>query len=315
VSRINQGRIELRRERVDLADVLNDAVETTRPLIDELKHELALDLPPQDFALDADPTRLAQAFMNLLNNAAKYTDPGGRIEVRVSQHGDEVVVSVADNGIGIAPERLNSVFEMFSQVESALSRSRGGLGIGLSLTQRLVQMHGGGIEARSAGLGRGSEFMVRLPLAGASGQSPDTGEPVRRPALDGSPGAGLRILVADDNRDAADTMALLLEAMGHSVRHVNDGEAAVQAAAAFNPQVVLLDIGMPKLNGYEACRHIRAQEGGAAMKIIAITGWGQPEDRLNSGDAGFDQHLVKPVDPAVLAELLSALSEDMLRPL
>jgi signal transduction histidine kinase len=315
VSRINQGRIELRRERVDLAGVLNDAVETTRPLIDELKHELALDLPRQDFALDADPTRLAQAFMNLLNNAAKYTDPGGRIEVRVSQHGDEVVVSVGDNGIGIAPERLNSVFEMFSQVESALSRSRGGLGIGLSLTQRLVQMHGGSIEARSAGLGRGSEFMVRLPLASASGRSPDAGEPVRRPALHGSPGAGLRILVADDNRDAADTMALLLEAMGHSVRHVNDGEAAVQAAAAFNPQVVLLDIGMPKLNGYEACRQIRAQEGGAAMKIIAITGWGQPEDRLNSGDAGFDQHLVKPVDPAVLAELLSALSENMLRPL
>jgi signal transduction histidine kinase len=309
VSRINQGRIELRRQRVELARVLQDAVETTRPFIDECGHELALILPDQSLPLEADPTRLAQAFMNLLNNAAKYTDRGGRIELRVSAQAGEVVVSVKDNGIGLEPARLSAVFEMFSQVESALSRSRGGLGIGLSLAQRLVQMHGGTVEARSAGLGQGSEFSVRLPLVGAVEQLQQTApDSTASPVAGSAPSAALRILVADDNRDAADTMTMLLEVMGHSVRHVNDGEAAVQAAAEFNPQIVLLDIGMPKLNGYEACRRIRAQEGGAGMIIIAITGWGQPEDRLKSEDAGFDQHLVKPVDPTALAGALAAAS-------
>jgi signal transduction histidine kinase len=308
VSRINQGRIELRRERVELASVLKDAMETTRPFIDDCGHELALVLPERSLPLEADPTRLAQAFMNLLNNAAKYTDPGGRIEVRVTEQAGEVVVSVKDNGIGIEPARLTAVFEMFSQIESALSRSRGGLGIGLSLAQRLVKMHGGAVEARSGGLGQGSEFNVRLPLAPLSGQPATAGEHVATPAVNSAAGAALRVLVADDNRDAADTMTMLLQAMGHSVRHVNDGEAAVQAAAEFSPQIVLLDIGMPKLNGYEACRRIRAQEGGAGMIIIAITGWGQPEDRLKSDDAGFDQHLVKPVDPAALTAVLVAAS-------
>ncbi|NPC57757.1 response regulator [Caenimonas soli] len=309
VSRINQGRIELRRERVDLATVLQDAVDTSRPLIDEFGHQLAVSLPPLKLPVDADPTRLAQAFMNLLNNAAKYMDRGGRIEVSVRREDDEVLVAVTDSGIGIAPERLDSVFEMFSQVETALERSRGGLGIGLSLTQRLVEMHGGSVKARSGGLGKGSEFLVRLPLAPALVDEPATDaaahHPPAVPAI--ATGTELRVLVADDNKDAADTLSMLLQALGHSVRQVADGEAAVRAALDFNPQVVLLDIGMPKLNGYEACRQIRTQPGGEAMRLVAVTGWGQADDRRKSQEAGFDQHLVKPVDPAILVDLIAAV--------
>ena len=243
--------------------------------------------------------------MNLLNNAAKYMDRGGRIDVSVRKEQTEVVLRVRDSGIGLPADRLTSVFEMFSQVETALSRSRGGLGIGLSLTQRLVEMHGGTVEARSEGPGRGSEFEVRLPLASAGSVEPDAALVASHAAH--VEGGGLRILIADDNEDAASTMAMLLEVMGHTVQHVNDGEAAVQAARDFAPQVVLLDIGMPKINGYEACRQIRALPGGAAMTVVAVTGWGQPEDRRSSQDAGFDRHLVKPVDPDALADLLAAL--------
>ncbi|MDB5872645.1 MAG: putative histidine kinase, atypical hybrid, partial [Ramlibacter sp.] len=307
VSRINQGKIELRRERVELASVLQDAVETTRPLIDEFGHELQLALPAQALLLDADPTRLAQAFMNLLNNAAKYMDRGGRIEVAVRREDGEVFVTVKDTGIGIAPDRLGSVFEMFSQVETALARSRGGLGIGLSLTQRLVEMHGGSVVARSPGLGKGSEFMVRLPVVPGAGDPTENDEAGAAKPREAASGPGLRILVADDNQDAAATLAVLLELLGHTVRHVHDGEAAVRAAVEFDPDVVLLDIGMPKLNGYEACRQIRAQPGGAAMNLIAVTGWGQPEDLRRSQDAGFDRHLVKPVDPAVLMDMIATL--------
>jgi signal transduction histidine kinase len=311
VSRINQGKIELRRERVELAAVLRDAIETTRPLIDESGHDLALLLPERKLTLDADPARLAQAFMNLLNNAAKYMDRGGRVEVAVREEDGQVTVTVSDAGIGIAADRLEGVFEMFSQVETALSRSRGGLGIGLSLTRRLVEMHGGTVNATSAGLGRGSAFLVRLPLvADAPAVSDDGGS---GPASETEPApaatAGtLRILVADDNEDAADTLAMLLEVLGHSVELAHDGEAAVAAASAFDPQLVLLDIGMPKLNGYEACRKIRELPGGAAMTLVAITGWGQPEDRRRSREAGFDQHLVKPVDPGALADLVAKIA-------
>jgi signal transduction histidine kinase len=307
VSRINQGKIDLQREPVALAKVLQDAVEATQPLIDEFGHHLALGLPRQDLWLDADPTRLTQAFMNLLNNAAKYMDRGGRIEVDVLPEPDAVVVTIRDTGIGIAADRLESVFEMFSQVETALSRSRGGLGIGLSLTQRLVEMHGGTVQARSAGLGHGSEFVVRVPLASRQDAEPAPSSNPQPAAAVPAPEAGLRVLVADDNKDAADTLAMLLQMMGHSVRYVYDGEAAVQEAKQFNPHIVLLDIGMPKLNGYEACREIRAQAGGAAMTIAAITGWGQPEDLLSSNRAGFDHHMVKPVDPVALTELISSV--------
>ena len=307
VSRINQGKLELRRERVDVAAVFEAAVESTRPLIDEYQHRLALSLPSEQLLLDADPTRMAQAFMNLLNNAAKYMDRGGLIEVGVRRVGDEVVLKIKDGGIGISVDRLDNVFEIFSQVESALARSRGGLGIGLSLTRRLVEMHGGSVTARSAGLGQGSEFEVRLPLvlAAADAQVATSAAIEVKQAV--APAVGLRILVADDNEDAASTLAALLELMGHTVQYVNDGAAAVEAVPRFDPEVVSLDIGMPKMNGYQACRLIRGLPGGAAMTILAVTGWGQPEDRRASSEAGFDHHLVKPVDPDTLTELLAAV--------
>lgn len=306
VSRINQGKIELRRERVALPEILADAVEATRPLIDECKHLLVLNIPGGEWPLDADATRLVQAFMNLLNNAAKYMDANGRIEVGVRREQGDVVVTVKDSGIGISPDRLDGVFDMFSQVETALSRSRGGLGIGLSLTQRLVEMHGGSVKARSDGLGAGSCFEVRLPLADQVLQQLEAGTDAGQDRF--ATGAPLRILIADDNQDAAATLAMLLELMGHQVQYVHDGEAAVAAALDFNPQVVLLDIGMPKLNGYQACGKIRTLVGGAAMTLVAVTGWSQPDDRRASQAAGFDRHLVKPVDPATLADLLAAVA-------
>ena len=304
VSRINRNRIELRREVISLNDVLTDAVEAVRPLADEAKHQLAVLLPDRKLVVDGDRTRLAQAFMNLLNNAVKYTDPGGRIEVGVLIENEQAVITIRDTGIGIPQDRLETVFEMFSQVEAALSRSRGGLGIGLSLTQRLVQMHGGSIRAFSDGPGCGSRFHVTLPLASVAE------EPVEEPGAAAQPAApdkGLRILVADDNADAAETMAALLEEMGHRVRFVGDGEAAVQACSEFDPQLVLLDIGMPKLNGYDTCRRIRALGGGRARTVVAVTGWGQPQDHRRSEEAGFDRHLVKPIDIAALCEVLDAV--------
>lgn len=308
VSRINQGKIELRQDWVTTEDVLRDAVESSRPLIDECGHELVLTLPDEKLSLHADRTRLTQAFMNLLNNAAKYTDRGGCIEVIAQRDGTDVLVIVKDTGIGIPADRLQSVFELFSQVETALSRSRGGLGIGLSLTQRLVEMHGGTVLARSEGTGLGSEFEVRLPL---TPETPPALSPPPSQTLGVErfvPSQALRILIADDNQDACATLASLLELMGYCVRQAHDGQAAVDAAADFDPQVVLLDIGMPKLNGYEACRHIRDQAGGATRTIVACTGWGQADDRRRSDEAGFDQHLVKPVDPNVLFELLAAVA-------
>ena len=301
VSRINQDKLELQRERIELAAVLHGAVETSRPLIDECGHELVLDLPLDPVIINADPIRLAQVFMNLLNNAAKYMDRGGRIEMSAFTQGGDVVVSVKDSGIGIEAERMASLFMMFSQVEGALARSRGGLGIGLALAKRLVEMHGGRIEASSEGLGHGAEFVVTLPMLASDAQavSPAESEPA---AI--AEGGGLRILVADDNEDAALALARLLEAVGHTVRTAFDGAQAVRLAAEFDPQVAILDIGMPKLNGLEACTQIRAQPHGTDRLVIAVTGWGQVEDRRLSTHAGFDHHLVKPVDPQVLLELI-----------
>ncbi|HYF20000.1 MAG TPA: response regulator [Ramlibacter sp.] len=300
VSRINQGRIELRREVLDLNEVLGDALETTRPVIEQAGHELVALMPGRDLLVNADRTRLAQAFMNLLHNAAKYTDAGGRIELAVMVERDKVTVQIRDNGIGIPPERLDDVFEMFSQVESALSRSRGGLGIGLSLTQRLVQMHGGSVKAYSEGLGHGSRFQVQLPLAVRAEPPP---EPTSAPAHSRAP--GLRVLVVDDNVDAAETLAALLEAMGHQTRQAHDGEAALQAVAEYDPDLLLLDIGMPKLNGYEVCRRLRA--AGDRRVTAAVTGWGQPEDLRTSNDAGFDHHLVKPLDVEQLSKVIASV--------
>ena len=327
VSRINLGKIELHRQPVALADVLRAAVETSRPLIDAMEHQLDLALPPAGLIIDADATRLTQVFQNLLNNAAKYTTRGGRIALRVESGVGQVAVRVTDSGIGIAADQLPIIFDMFSQVEDALARSQGGLGIGLFLVRRLVDMHGGCVLASSAGLGRGSEFVVVLPVAGqtlaiAPLVSTLSALPTLSPRIIGAPGApspsdsnpnsspaaiampALRILVVDDNRDAADSAAMLLEMMGHEVRTAYDGEAGVQAAAEFCPQVALLDIGMPKMNGYEAARAIRQQPGGDRVRLVAVTGWGQDDDRLKSAAAGFDRHLVKPVNPPDLIALL-----------
>ena len=303
ISRINQGRIELRREIVALDEVLADAVETIQPQIDGAGHKLSLLLPPVKLQVDADRQRLAQAFMNLLSNAAKYTDPGGQIEVRVVAEGGQALVSFRDSGIGIAPQRLEQVFEMFSQEEPALKRSRGGLGIGLALTRRLVQMHNGIVTATSEGPGKGSQFQVRLPLVGSVADvAPEV------PQLDAiAPEVpALRILVADDNRDAAESLGVLLEVMGHEVRRVHDGESAVQEVPGFDPHLVLLDIGMPKLNGYDTCRSIRGLEGGNRRTLVAVTGWGQPQDVERAREAGFDHHMVKPLDVDSLLRVIEA---------
>lgn len=303
VSRISQGKIELRRESVDAATVIQSAIETSRPLIEQCGHELTVDLPPEPVYLDADVTRLAQVFSNLLNNSAKYTERGGAIRLTLERQGNEVVVSVKDTGIGIPRDKLETVFELFSQVQGSLERSQGGLGIGLSLVKRLVEMHDGSIEARSEGPGMGSEFIVRLPMIAEQQHK------AARGGGDDQEGwaSSLRILIVDDNRDAADSLGMMLRLMGSEVRTAYDGEQAVQDAGEFRPEVVLLDIGLPRLNGYEACRRIREQAWGKSMVLIAVTGWGQEEDKRKTKEAGFDQHLVKPVDPGGLIKLLGAL--------
>jgi PAS domain S-box-containing protein len=306
VSRITLDKLELRKEQVTLARVVQAAVEASRPLIEKCGHELTVTLPPEPVDLDADLTRLAQVFLNLLNNAAKYTEPGGHILLAAEREGGDVVVIVKDSGIGIAADMLPRVFEMFVQVDQSLDRSQGGLGIGLTLVKRLVQLHGGSIEARSEGPGKGSEFVVRLPVAieSSPGAHPVNGEG-EQPA----PIPRHRILVVDDNRDAAEMLAELLELMGNDLRTAHDGVEAVEVAGEFRPDVVLLDIGLPKMNGYEVAEKIREQPWGKAMVLVALTGWGQEEDRRRSREAGFDHHLIKPVEPDALLKLLTSISD------
>lgn len=307
-SRISQGKLTLQKQRIELAAVLSNAVETSRPHIDAGGHRLTVVAPPNPIFVDADGTRLAQVFSNLLNNSAKFTRPGGRIEVNVEIQAGDVVVSIKDTGIGISPEKLPRIFEMFMQVDHSLEKAHGGLGIGLTLVKKLVEMHGGGVEARSDGHGRGSEFVVRLPGAGPAVQ--ELKIPSADESVNSSAGAsdGLRILVADDNRDAADTLAMLLTILGHQVRTANDGLRAIDEAAAFQPDVILMDIGMPRLNGYEACRRIREQAGGEKVFLVALTGWGQDDDKRRSMEAGFDCHMLKPITIATLEKLLAELS-------
>jgi PAS domain S-box-containing protein len=303
VSRISTGKLVLRKERVQLAVVVAGAVETSRPLIDRMGHELTVSLPNQTLTVEGDATRLGQVVCNLLNNAAKYTDRGGRIWLTVERQGSDVLVSVRDNGVGIAADHFPGIFRMFSQVEGTLGRSQGGLGIGLTLVKRLVEMHGGTIEGRSGGPGKGSEFVVRLPLVvEASGPS----VPARREEPP-APKLSLRILIVDDDRDSADCLGMLLRIMGHNIRTAYDSQKGVEVAEEFRPDVVLLDIGLPNLNGYEACREIRGQAWGRAMVLIAVTGLDQEEDRCLSHEAGFDHHLVKPVDRQDLMTLLARL--------
>ena len=301
VSRISSGKLELRRERADLAGVLREAVEASRPLIDGGGHTLTVELPPGPVVMDIDPGRLTQVFANLLTNAAKYSERGGRIDLSARREGTEVVVRVADTGVGIPASYLPHVFDVFVQVGAEAQRSQGGLGIGLSLVREFVGLHGGTVEARSDGPGKGSEFVVRLP----AGDAADAGPPAA-PA-EAPRGPGRRVLVVDDNRDAAESLALLLGMMGHEARTAHDGEAGVAAAAAFRPEVILMDLGMPRLNGYEAARLIRAEPWGAAPFLAALTGWGADGDRQRTREAGFDRHLVKPVDPDALERMMAEL--------
>jgi len=305
VSRINQGRIELRRERVDLATVVELAIESSRPSIVESGHALSLRLPDAPVVLDADPIRLSQVFVNLLTNAAKYTDRGGRIELAVEVEESVVRISVRDDGIGIPAKELPNVFAMFAQVEDTLTRSRGGLGIGLTLVKHLVELHGGGVEAQSAGVGKGSAFVVTLPLPEAAPRTESTA--AQAAALAAPHPAPRRILVVDDHRDGAESMAALLALQGHEVKMAHDGEAALAAADDFRPDVILLDIGLPTLSGYDVCRQLRAAPWGGDVAVIALTGWGD-QDAVKKGEAaGFDHHLVKPVDEAVLIATLAGL--------
>jgi PAS domain S-box-containing protein len=301
VSRITRSKLQVRTERVELTAILEQVLETCRPLVERGRHLLRVDLPPQPIHLDADPVRLTQVLSNLLSNACRYTESGGRIHLSAQPAGGEVAVRVKDNGIGIPPEHLPRIFDLFVQGPSTSEQSRGGLGIGLSLARALVEMHGGRIEVQSDGPARGSIFTVWLPVAAAGAQA------LRAPAqaAEDREAAPTRVLVVDDNEDVLQSLALMLQVHGNEVQTARDGVEAVEAAERFRPDLVLLDIGMPKLDGYGACRRIREQPWGKDLKIVALTGWGQDADRRETAAAGFDGHLVKPVAPEALLRLLA----------
>jgi PAS domain S-box-containing protein len=300
-NRITHDRLELRRSEVELSSVIQQAVEVAHPLIDAASQRLILDLPSEPIYLNADRARLAQVFGNLLNNSSKYTGPEGTISLTAKRIDGEVLVAVKDNGAGIPQDKLDSIFDMFMQVDRTSEQSQAGLGIGLTLVKRLTEMHGGSIEARSDGAGQGSEFVVRLPILSKPAllSQPDT-------AVESSPER--RILIVDDNRDSADSLSMLLEITGNKTYMAHDGIEALEAIEKYRPEVVLLDIGLPRLDGHEVCRRIREKSWGKDIVIIALTGWGQEDDRRKSEEAGFNGHLVKPVDYDELLELLSSLT-------
>jgi len=311
VSRISRGKISLQTAPLDLAEVVATAVETSRPLVEAHHHTLTVTLPERPARVEADGARMAQVLSNLLNNAAKYTEDGGRIDLIVEQAQGEAVIRVRDNGIGIAPERLPSVFDMFEQIEGVSDRSQGGLGIGLTLARRLVEMHGGKIEAHSAGLGKGSEFVTRLPAYAEPAMKPAP-EPSEGPPMPSASGSR-RVLVVDDNVDSAESMAVLLRLYGHDVRLAHDGEAALEEARSFRPDVMFLDINLPKMDGYEVARRLRLEPAMGGLTLVAMTGYGQEEERRRTREAGFHSHLVKPVDFEMLQELLSSLPANQSR--
>ena len=314
VARITRGKLVLRRQETTLESVLQSAIEIAQPLIQQGRHELTLQLPQQAVPLFVDHVRLSQVFANLLNNAAKYSDAGGRIELSASGDDDYIDVRVRDNGIGLSPEQALQVFELFTQADTAIERARGGLGIGLTLVRRLAEMHGGEVSAHSEGLGLGSEFRVRLPRAqpADAATAPDDAE--AEPAIASLPtGHGRRALVLDDNRDAADTLAMMLELLGLEVRTLYDPTAFEDNYASFAPDVVFLDVGMPGRSGYDVAAALRAGPRGKEVLLVAVTGWGQPEDRRRTREAGFDRHLVKPPElPAIqsICELLTGTGQD-----
>jgi PAS domain S-box-containing protein len=304
LSRITHNRLELRPRSVELATVLQHALEASRPLAEASRHEVVVELPDTPIHLFGDPIRLAQVFGNLLNNAFKYTEPGGRIELGVERLAGEVAVSVRDNGIGIDPGRMPHIFEMFARADRDPERAQGGLGIGLTLVKQLVEMHGGRIEVESAGHGSGSVFRVRLPILEEAAEE-RTSEPAALP-----PAPPRRILVVDDNKDAAESLAMLLGLEGNDIQLAFDGIQAVEAVEQHEPDIVLLDIGLPRLNGFEACRRMRQRSAGQRCLIVALTGWGHDEDRRATREAGFDGHLVKPVDYEALMRLLATLEHE-----
>jgi PAS domain S-box-containing protein len=303
VSRITTGRIQLHQERVIVSGIVERALETARPLINQRRHELTVTIPPQPIWLYADAARLEQVVVNLLANAAKYTNEAGHIWLTVTQEGDEAVLRVRDTGVGIAPELLPRIFDLFTQAERSLARSEGGLGIGLALVQRLVEVHRGRVEVISA-LGQGSEFVVRLPVVLSPAPPPLPSTERNEPT-----GPSLRVLVVDDNVDSAESLAMLLQASRHEVRITYDGPTALEAALDYRPDVVLLDIGLPKLDGYEVAKRLRQHLPLKNVVLVAITGYGQETDRQRSREAGFNHHLVKPVDHKQLSEVLATVTK------
>jgi two-component system, chemotaxis family, CheB/CheR fusion protein len=303
ISRVTRGTLELKKSPTELTYIVGSAIETARPLLDAKRHELSLDLPKHALRLEADAVRLAQVFSNLLINAAKYTDPGGHILLRAAQEANEVVVAVRDDGIGIAAELMPRLFTLYSQGRAAHARAEGGLGVGLALVRGLVRLHGGSVSARSDGPGCGSEFVVRLPIGAAAEQPAAAVSEVR----DSAPGAGLKVLVVDDSRDVADTCATLLELSGHYVQTAYAGREALELAETFRPHVLLLDIGLPDTDGYQVAQKIRAADWGRDVQLVAVTAWGQAHDRQRAFEAGFDQHLTKPLAAEALEALLHSL--------
>ena len=298
VSRITRDRIELRRERIDLRNAIRSALETVEPLSEAAGHAVTVDLPDTPLWVYGDLTRLAQAFANLLNNAVKYTDRGGHISVTAATQAHEVSVTLADTGIGIDAAHLPVIFDMFVQIEPTATRARSGLGIGLALAKRLIELHGGHIEARSDGLGTGTTFVVRLPIVAAGEREGQRTDRLRTRTE-------CRVLVAEDIPDAAEMLRLMIEGMGHSVVVAADGVQAVELAEKFRPQIAVLDIGMPRMDGYEAARRIRAVLG-SDIVLVALTGWGQEQDQRRAHDAGFDYHVTKPAEPDALESLIAS---------
>ena len=307
VSRITRGKINLQKEPLDVATIVARAVEGSRPLIDARRHTLEVNVPEDSGHVEGDPIRLAQVFWNLLNNAAKYTPEGGSITVSAEKGQGEVAIHIRDTGVGIPADALPTVFDLFAQGERTLDRAEGGLGIGLTLVRQLTEMHDGTVEAFSEGPGRGSEFVVRLPLLPEGAAAPGAGEPpvATEPR---TPSASRRILVVDDNRDSAESLATLLRLIGNDVRTAHDGRQALEAAADYQPDMVLLDIGLPVLNGYEVARRLRTEPGYRRAVLVALTGYGSEEDRHRSLSSGFDHHMVKPVDFDALQMLLGSLT-------
>ena len=305
VSRITHGKIELRKERVDVVRIIDAALETTRPLIEAAKLQLDVRQAEAPAFIDADVTRLSQVFSNLLNNAAKYTDAGGRVSLEVRRDAGSVHVTVTDTGVGIASQALPHVFDMFVQADAVGGRARSGLGIGLTLARKLVEMHGGRLTAHSEGVGKGSTFVVHLPLSARNEQDVTHANP---PAEPPPTIVAQRVLVVDDNRDAADSLGALLQLLGAKVRVVYDGHAALAVLREFRPSVIFLDLGMPGLDGFEVARRIRQREDFRGVALVAVTGWGQEQDRRRTRAAGFDRHLVKPIDPGNMHSVLASLA-------